>query len=87
MTGQFKNIEVTERLEVLEVAIYYPNAVGNNYKAVQVELCDVRAADGIRISYDFDRDGWKIEQAQVFEWDGKDVFCDPEYKEVAFVKA
>lgn len=29
---------------------------------IKVDLCDVRAADGLRISYDFDRDGWKVEQ-------------------------
>lgn len=29
---------------------------------VHVVLEDVRASDGIRVRYDFDRDGWVIEQ-------------------------
>jgi hypothetical protein len=56
---------------------------------ILVELCDVRAADGLRITYDFDRDGWVIQQAQVVEWDDMDEACDydPKWKEVAFLKA
>jgi hypothetical protein len=50
-------------------------------------LCDVRAADSIRLSYDFDRDGWKIEQASTFTWTDADTEMDPDWQEVAFVKA
>ncbi|WP_417744794.1 hypothetical protein [Rosistilla oblonga] len=56
-------------------------------KRIQVGLTDVRAADDIRISYDFERDGWKIEQASVFEWEAGDQVCDPCWKEVAFLQA
>ena len=52
-----------------------------------MSLTDVRAADDIRISYDYDRDGWVIEQASIFEWDGDDEECDEDWQEVAFVKA
>jgi gentisate 1,2-dioxygenase len=48
---------------------------------------DVRAADSIRISYDHERDGWKIEQASTFEWEANDTVCDPDWQEVAFVQA
>lgn len=41
--------------------IYYPRIEGNP-KYLEVGLSDVRASDGIRIHYDFDRDGFVISQ-------------------------
>jgi len=56
--------------------------------AIRVSLMDVRAADDILVSYDFDRDGWVIKQASVFEWgDEDDGSCDGDWQEVAFIKA
>lgn len=55
-------------------------------KFLIVELNDVRAADGIRLSYDFDRDGWRVEQASTFSWPAG-VVPDPDWQEVAFVQA
>ena len=52
-----------------------------------ISLSHTRAADDIRIKYDSERDGWVIEQASVFEWDGSDPVCDPDWQEVAFVQA
>lgn len=87
MTIQTKGgAEVNDRGEEVEVCLYYPRNTGQA-KFVVIDLCDVRAADGVRLSYDFDRDGWKVEQAQVFEWESSDDKCDPEWKEVAFVQA
>lgn len=72
--------------DTLHVDLWYPRSEGAVGK-IQVGLVDVRAADSIRVSYDFDRDGWKIEQASVFEWDvGEEVF-DQGWQEVAFVPA
>lgn len=71
--------------DALHIYIWYPRT-DNPIKAIQVGLMDVRAADDIRIEYDFERDGWVISQAQVFEWD-VDERVDPEWKEVAFIKA
>ncbi len=68
------------------IDLEYPNVEGNA-KFVEVGLVCVRSADNIRISYDFDRDGWKIEQASIFEWDGDDEVCDPDWREVAFIQA
>jgi hypothetical protein len=71
----------------LSTDFWYPRNPGHATHLV-LGLVDVRAADSIRISYDFDRDGWLIEQAQKFEWgDEDDGSCDPMWKEVAFVKA
>jgi hypothetical protein len=67
------------------VDLCYPRL--NPVKAVQVGLSDVRAADNVRLWYDFERDGWVVEQASTFEWDGDDAVCDPDWQEVAFVPA
>ena len=69
------------------VELWYPRNVDSPVKYIQVGLMDVRAADDIRVSYDFDRDGWKIEQASVFEWAADDEVCDPCWQEVAFIQA
>lgn len=53
---------------------------------VEVGLSHVRAADNIRISYDFHRDGYVIEQAKMFCWEC-DQDPDPEWTEVAFCQA
>lgn len=65
--------------------IWYPRI--REIKYIQVGLIDVRAADDIRISYDFCRDGWKIEQASRFSWNIDDEACDPDWQEVAFIKS
>ena len=67
--------------------IWYPGLPGAPQTYLTVGLMHVRAADDIRVSYDLQRDGWVIEQAQVFEWAADDSVCDPEWKEVAFVEA
>lgn len=53
------------------VNLWYPRAGWTNMEPyrncdmIEVGLMDVRSADSLRISYDFDRDGWKIEQAWI----------------------
>lgn len=47
----------------------------------------VRAADSVRLSYDFARDGWRVEQASRSERDEGDATRDPGWREVAFVLA
>ncbi len=70
----------------IQVNLEYPRSE-DSPKFIRVDLVDVRAADAIRISYDFKRDGWVIEQASVFEWSGDDPECDMKWKEAAFCKA
>jgi len=65
------------------IELSYPRQ--RDIKFIHVGLSDVRATDDIRISYDFDRDGWLIEQATVHEWIGEDNECDPKWKESAFI--
>ena len=73
---------------LLTVNLWYPRSDnGNEVQEVEIELMDVRAADSIRVSYDFKRDGYVIKQASIFEWDADDEECESDWQEVAFVKA
>lgn len=87
---QLRNISVIgpSNEGVLCIDIEYPRNEGN-IQSLEIGLSDVRAADSIRVSYDFDRDGWKIEQASKFSWDNPEApdFGDADWKEVAFIKA
>lgn len=44
----------------LNVVLSYPRS--RPTKGVCIDLSDVRAAPGIRVSYDFERDGWVVER-------------------------
>lgn len=77
--------EVVVRKGHADVEFWYPGREKPLF--LEVGLTHVRAADNIRISYDLDRDGWKIEQASTFEWGADDTVRDPEWQEVAFVQA
>jgi hypothetical protein len=65
---------------------WYPRTAGEP-KVIEVGLVDTRAADGLRIEYDFTRDGWVIKQASRFKWPDDDEVQDPDWQEVAFIKA
>ena len=73
--------------EVLMVTLWYPRNDDSEVKAIEVDLMDVRAADSIRVEYDYERDGWVIKQASVFEWEAGDEECDADWQEVAFIKS
>jgi len=77
--------EIRQCGDALHIDIWYPRS--NLIKAIHIGLMDTRAADDIRIEYDFERDGWIVKQAQVFEWSVDDEICDSKWKEVAFIKA
>jgi len=65
--------------------LFYPRAE-DRVDTVEFGLCDTRAADSIRISYDFERDGYSIKQASKFCW-ATDEDNDEDWQEVAFVEA
>lgn len=69
------------------VELFYPRNEDQPIKYLKISLAEVRAADDIRVSYDFERDGWVIEQASIFEWLLGDTMCDPDWAEVAFIQA
>jgi len=68
--------------KIKQVELFYPRI--EEITAIRIDLIDVRAADGILIEYDFDRDGWKISQNDGTFNDDKD---DWNWKEVAFLDA
>jgi hypothetical protein len=78
--------EVHDRGKTLSVELWYPRVEDGRPNAVEVGLCDVRAADSVRLYYDFERDGWAIQQATRFRWEA-DEEPDPKWTEVAFVQA
>lgn len=65
------------------VEMFYPRQE-DEPNCVEIDLIDVRASDGIRVRYDFERDGWVIEQPTKFEWK-VDEQVDFGWKESAFV--
>lgn len=78
--------QVSRRGNTLSVELFYPRSEDHIDK-LRIGLCDVRAADDILIEYDFERDGWSVKQASIFQWDVNDKVCDPDWQEVAFVPA
>ncbi len=72
--------------ETIYVDLEYPRCK-ENATNINISLIDIRAADSLLISYDFNRDGWSIKQQKVFEWASDDLICDPKWSEVAFIQA
>ena len=72
--------------QVLSVDLCYPRNGQPRATIIEIGLLDVRAADSIQISYDFERDGWSIKQAAGWYRDQSqgDVM---DWQEVAFIQA
>lgn len=83
--AKVENVLVQQGDDYVYVELEYPRT--NRNRSIRIGLSDVRAADDIRVSYDFDRDGWKIEQASVFQWAADDEVCDEGWTEAAFIPA
>jgi hypothetical protein len=56
MTTEYERIDKGVRY----IDLYYPRS--GDVQTIDIDLVDVRANDGLRIRYDFDRDGWVIMQ-------------------------
>lgn len=88
---EIERFKIGERVEAYAgedtcyITLEYPR--NNKIKAIQIGLSEVRAADDVRIEYDFARDGWSIKQASKFCWKHGDPVCDMDWQEVAFVQA
>ena len=59
------NNETFSKFDIPVIDLWYPR-LDENVKEIEIGLMDVRAADGILVSYDFERDGWVIKQASTF---------------------
>ena len=80
----FERVEIdNDESKPAYVCLNYPSR--DNPQYVHLEICDVRANNGIRLWFDFERDGWVIERPTVFEWDCDDEVCDQGWQEVALV--
>lgn len=66
---------------------YEKDPVGEKVRYLGVGISTGRASDGIRIHYDFERDGYSIEQPQQLSWNCDDKVCDMKWKETAFVQS
>lgn len=78
-------VETMPNGELACVDLWYPRNDGN-VKAIRLGLMDVRAADSLIISYDFERDGWRIGMDETRDME---TYADVvrENVEVAFVPA
>lgn len=81
------NFHITRRGDVLSVELTYPNIIEKGVRFIEVDQESVRASDGIRLSYDYDRDGWVIQQPTKLCWDSEDTAGDMGWKEVAFIQS
>ena len=57
-TEDYMRSQMVRRGKEFHIDLCWPRNE-ENIDSFVVNLMDVRASDGIRISYDFDRDGWK----------------------------
>lgn len=82
--GGSSNFHITKEGDTLSVELTYPpRSDEDNTKGqcryVFIDQESVRASDGIRLYYDYDRDGWVIQQ---------EAECgDDTWQEVAFIKS
>lgn len=81
------NFHVTRRGHTLGVRLTYPNITKAGCTYIDVNQESVRASDGVRLHYDYERDGFVIEQASIFNWESDDPVCDPDWQEVAFIRS
>lgn len=84
------NAHIRRFSDTLSVTLTYPprnDSEPEKLRFIEVDQESVRATDGIRLHYDYERDGWVVSQASVFSWDEGDEKCDPDWQEVAFVQS
>src|ERR1700730_6101953 len=67
------NFHIAKLVDELQVELIYPPHTsrkdgGGKCKYVFVNQESARATDGVRLWYDYNRDGWVIEQASTFQW-------------------
>ena len=82
-----KGILINEYGNTMHVEFAYPRQ-NKKIQHIEIGLSDVRASDGIRVRYDFERDGYVIEQP-ILKATKKDGYtqCDDEWHEVFFAKS
>ena len=73
--------------DTARIDLWYPR--NNEVKFIKIGLMDVRAADGIRVHYDFERDGFAICQPKpiLTKLEDSSYDSDEEWIEVAFCQS
>lgn len=74
--------------QTMRIEFAYPRLKGN-INEIELGLGDVRASDGIKIYYDFERDGYVIMQPYIVEKDMGDYIdaATETWEEVGFFKS
>lgn len=85
------NFHISKRDDTLSVVLTYPPRDNENpnkqVRYVEIDQESVRASDGVRLFYDYERDGFVVQQASRFAWNMGDKVCDPDWQEVAFIQS
>lgn len=77
--------EIDERRDgVIEVGVWYPRNDGG-IATVELDLVDVRASDGLRVTFCFERNGWIVEQPIISTDEDGDE--SQEWREVYFAES
>lgn len=80
------NFHVSADKDTLTVELTYPQITKEGCRHIFVNQESVRASDGILLSYDYERDGWSIQQQVYVDLGGcMDQPNPDEWIEVAFV--
>lgn len=79
------NVHITRRSDTISIGLTYPNISTCGIKFIEIDQESVWASDGIRITYDYGRDGWSIMQPMKLCWAAEDDVCDMGWTETAFV--
>jgi hypothetical protein len=63
---EYKNVDlrIEEDKNVLQTELKYP--YNKEIDTIQIGISDIRAADDVRVRYDFERDGWVMEQPRQY---------------------
>jgi hypothetical protein len=56
------NYDINRVERTLSINLTYPNLDDTKVNTVEINQESVRASDGIRMVYDYNRDGWSIQQ-------------------------
>ena len=75
------NYHLAKRDDALILELTYPDLPGDHCRFIEIDQESVRASDGIRVHYDYDRDGWVICQPK---WDDDG---NTDWQETAFVQS
>jgi hypothetical protein len=82
------NFDVYAEGDTLLVGLTYPENTVDGCRHVHVNQESTRASDGVRMSHDYDRDGWSIQQQVHVRMGGMlDTPNPDEWIEVAFVQS